>query len=249
MKEGICFELKLPTSWAELTTAQQLYVFFLLAEGYTPSAVRIFCLLRWSGMKVLKRMEGDRWLIRWREKEGIVSDALIADAAGQLAFLDVPPAMPVRPESIDGHRALPADFMGVPFQTFLCVENLYQGWLHTEDEGIILQMADLLYCSEGIRLSKAEQVAVCFWVISLKKMLAARFCHFFRPVAEAEGNLLEAGYTSAERIQEVMDTQIRALTKGDVTKEAEVLQLDTWRALTELNAQAKEYEDIRRDSK
>ena len=49
--------------------------------------------------------------------------------------------------------------------------------------------------------------------------------------------------------QEAMDAQIRALTKGDVTKEAEVLQLDTWRALTELNAQAKEYEELRRNNK
>ena len=34
-----------------------------------------------------------------------------------------------------------------------------------------------------------------------------------------------------------MNAQIRALTKGDVTKEKEILALDTWRALTELNAQ------------
>ena len=38
--------------------------------------------------------------------------------------------------------------------------------------------------------------------------------------------------------------QIRALTKGDITKEKEILSLDTWRALTELNAQAKEYKQI-----
>ena len=50
-------------------------------------------------------------------------------------------------------------------------------------------------------------------------------------------------------LQESMDAQIRALTKGDVTKEAEVLQLDTWRALTELNAQAKEYEELRKINK
>ena len=41
-----------------------------------------------------------------------------------------------------------------------------------------------------------------------------------------------------------MDAQIRALTKGDITKEKEILSLDTWRALTELNAQAKEYKQL-----
>ena len=46
-----------------------------------------------------------------------------------------------------------------------------------------------------------------------------------------------------------MNAQIRALTKGDVTKEAEVLALDTWRALTELNVQAKEYKELNAKTK
>ena len=46
-----------------------------------------------------------------------------------------------------------------------------------------------------------------------------------------------------------MDTQIRALTKGDITKEREVLQMDVHRALTELDAQAKEYEELKRETK
>lgn len=43
-----------------------------------------------------------------------------------------------------------------------------------------------------------------------------------------------------------MNAQIRALTKGDITKEKEILSLDTWRALTELDAQAKEYEEMKK---
>ena len=34
-----------------------------------------------------------------------------------------------------------------------------------------------------------------------------------------------------------------------ITKEKEVLAMDTWRALTELDAQVKDYEDIKRNSK
>ena len=47
-------------------------------------------------------------------------------------------------------------------------------------------------------------------------------------------------------LQESMNAQIRALTKGDITKEKEVLHLDTWRALTELDALAKEAEEFNR---
>ena len=42
-----------------------------------------------------------------------------------------------------------------------------------------------------------------------------------------------------------MNAQIRALTKGDITKEKEVLNMDTWRALFELDAQAKEAQELR----
>ena len=45
-------------------------------------------------------------------------------------------------------------------------------------------------------------------------------------------------------LKDAVNAQIRALTKGDVTKEKEVLAIDTWRALTELDALAKEYDDF-----
>ena len=43
-----------------------------------------------------------------------------------------------------------------------------------------------------------------------------------------------------------MNAQIRALTKGDITKEAEVLKMDVWRALTELDAIAYENQELDR---
>ena len=46
-----------------------------------------------------------------------------------------------------------------------------------------------------------------------------------------------------------MNAQIRALTGGDITKEREVLKMDCWRALTELDAKAKDYEDMRKAAK
>jgi uncharacterized protein YbjQ (UPF0145 family) len=46
-----------------------------------------------------------------------------------------------------------------------------------------------------------------------------------------------------------MNAQIRALTGGDITKDEAVLSMDTWRALTELDAKAKEVEDIKRQTK
>ena len=44
---------------------------------------------------------------------------------------------------------------------------------------------------------------------------------------------------------EVVDAEIRALTGGDITKEAQVLQSDCWRALTELDAKAREAREMK----
>ena len=218
------FDLSLPKSWAELTSAQQIYVYFLLSEGYDAAAIRSFCLLR--------------FLSAWQ----------LAAAATELAFLNELPQVPMRPECIDGHKALPADLMGVAFEKYLCLDNLYQGFLRTQDEGIIRDMAAILYDAQDIRLTKTQTVAVFYWFASVKTMLRNRFTSLFQPFDPTHDNML-GGASLAIHLQEAMDAQIRALTKGDVTKEAEVLQLDTWRALTELNAQAKEYEELRRNSK
>ena len=43
-----------------------------------------------------------------------------------------------------------------------------------------------------------------------------------------------------------INIQLRALTDGDVTKEAAVKAIDCWRALTELDAKAKQAEEFRR---
>ena len=73
----------------------------------------------------------------------------------------------------------------------------------------------------------------------VKGMFADLFPHFFRPT---DGS-------AASSMMEVMNNQIRALTGGDVTKESEILAIDTWRALTELDAKAREAEEFNRKMK
>ena len=47
-------------------------------------------------------------------------------------------------------------------------------------------------------------------------------------------------------VRETTLAQIRALTDGDVTKEEAVLNVDTWTALAELDAKARDAEETRR---
>ena len=75
-------------------------------------------------------------------------------------------------------------------------------------------------------------------------MFARRFSDVFQPATANAESLLGSSPSIGSQLQEAMASQIRALTKGDITKEKDILAMDTWRALTELNAQAKEYKHL-----
>ena len=51
------------------------------------------------------------------------------------------------------------------------------------------------------------------------------------------------------RLREATNAQIRALTGGDITKENQIMNMDTHRALTELDAKAREAEEYRKMAK
>ena len=166
-------------------------------------------------------------------------------------FLDEIPTTPVRVSRIGRHRALPANFEEVPFEKYLYVENLFQGFLHTQDDGLLTQITQILYDSEKIKPTKAEQVNTFYWVVAMKQYFATQFPHFFQPVdaLEKDGDLLKSTPSLYTRLRDATNAQIRALTGGDITKEPTIMKMDTIRALTELDALTREAEKFRRQSK
>ena len=239
-------DLKVPASWEELTDNQLRYLFGLIAQDLSVVEVRTYCLLHWSGLKVLYKY-GTGWWCKFVDDEFMITAVQVNAAIGALKWIGTPPPRPVRISRIGKHRALPADFQEVPFETYLICDNLYQGYLTTRDKGLLQQMGQHLYSSDEIELTDAERISVFYWFASLKDMLARQFKHFFQPLsAQSDGNMFDQGRSQYEIIYHAVNAQIRALTKGDVTKEKEVLAIDTWRALTELDALAKEYEEFNR---
>ena len=83
---------------------------------------------------------------------------------------------------------------------------------------------------------------VIHWWAQVKGMFGDLFPHFFKTAGAADGS-------EAPDMRTIMDNQIRALTGGDITKEKDVLDMDVWRALTELDAKAKEAEDFKKSMK
>jgi hypothetical protein len=241
----ITIDLKAPKCWEELTDNQLRYVFGLIAQGLTAPELKTYCLIHWSGMQVMHKY-GKGWMCKFADDEFVVTAEQVNAAIGSLNWLDEVPVMPVRIEKIGKHRALPANFQDVPFETFIICDNLYQGYLSTKNEKLLEYMAAQLYESNDLKLTDAERLNVFYWFASLKAYLAHEFSHLFSPIftIDREDNMFKPRIEKYNLLKDAVNAQIRALTKGDVTKEKEVLAIDTWRAFTELDALAKEYDEF-----
>ena len=235
--------LIVPRGWHELDDKQLRYLFGLLADDYSSAEIRTLCLFRWSGMKVLYRHNLD-FVVRLGSEEFTLTVTEVTDAIEALKWLDEIPSFPVRLSHIGQFTALPSDFLSVPFEKYIYCDNLYQGYLHTNDDSLIDEMMKVLYDGWNSKGLPLERISTFYWFASLKQYFAKTFHHFFQQTGGTDGNLLGSAKSIGEQVTEAMNAQIRALTKGDITKEKEVLAMDCWRALTELNAQAKEYNEL-----
>lgn len=245
------FNITLPTSWAELSDEQLHMVYSLFARDLSSAEVKTLCLMKWNGLQVLSQLPDKRFLIKREKEEVILSTRQIQQATSVLDFLDSFAPMPVRIARIGDYNALPADFEKVPFEQFLYVENLFQGYLNTQSDELLLQMAQVLYASDHVKPDKAHLVGIFYWMASLKQYFARLFPNFYKPAgANSDGNLLGGGQSDLySQLRESTNAMIRALTGGDITKEAAIMKMDTWRALTELDAKAREAEEIRKATK
>ncbi len=239
--QTISINFIVPQGWHELSDKQLRYVYQLLANEFATNEVKTLCLLQWSGTKVIGRQDSGAYLLKKGKILFEVTPLTLAELLPHLDWLGSIPTVPVRLSKINRQHALPADFSEVPFETFIICDNLYQGYLTTQNDELLDQLGATLY-GKSMTFKPYERINIFYWFAALKDTFSRKFPDFFQPIdAATGGNLLGS---SAASVEDAMNAQIRALTKGDVTKEGEVLALDTHRALTELNAQAREYKEL-----
>jgi hypothetical protein len=247
MKE---FNIILPTSWAELSDKQLLMVYSLFARDLSAAEVKTLCLMKWNRLQLLASLPRKRFLIKRGKEEIVLRLRQIQQAATVLDYLDSFAPIPVRVAQIGKYHALPADFEKVPFEKYLYIENLFQGYLNTQSDELLLQMAQVLYASDHVKPSKAQFVGIFYWIASLKQYFASQFPNFYKPANNTDNNLIGNGQPDIYRqLRDSTNAMIRALTGGDITKEERILKMDTWRALTELDAKAREAEELRKITK
>ena len=153
---------------------------------------------------------------------------------------------------LEGAEAVAANLDGLSFGDYLKCENLYQGFLSSQNIAALEQMLPLLYRTEDgdyaveVEATPARCYSVLLWWMGAKDVLSA-----LNPrLVGAGGGDDDVGDDApmAQQQRESMNAQIRALTDGDVTKEPQVLATDVHRALTELDAKIRDAATLKAQS-
>jgi len=239
--------LTCPRSWSEMTQEQLRYALHIIGCGmYNSVEGRTLMLLRFTGIEVRKKSIGG-WACsvpvcsangKRKRHSFFLQTWQVQDMIRQLEYVDSYETMNVRLESIQGFKAVHALLRGVRFWDYLQMEKYYQIYLDRKMTAMALKLAQLLYPGGVTAIDDAELTGCIMWYSYVKKEMHRFFPHFFKPAPVAQGK--------AVNFLEQMNAQIRALTDGDITKEQAVYDKDCWRALTELDAKAREAEEFRR---
>ena len=253
--------LTAPTSWRALSQEQLLTVFDLMAIEQEPTAVKTYMLIYFCGLHVIRhtRFGWKFWtMVDGRKRVVYLTTSEIQGFTRQFDFIDQVEDMDCRLDAVCGLHAADALLQqGVTFNEYLHAEKYYQLFVETKDMEYIDNLAQWLYHDshgraagygdavddhgkvvEDVTLTPGERVGTLLWFVHVKQVLARSFPHFFKKT------VVEDGEPEPVNFIELYNIQLRALTGGDVTKEDTVLRLDCWRALTELDAKAREAEEL-----
>lgn len=235
--------IELPTSWEKLSQDELAGVYLLMSSVETEELpLHVFMFLAHG--RVIRTADNG-FLCSFTTDSGCevpvtLKPEQLVTMMNELDFLKSPGDYPVRLEIIQNRKAVNHELHGVKFSDYIALENYYQGFIVSKDPAILPRIADILYPGDVfISLSPTEALNVINWMIQIKANFSGSFPNFFRPVSDdSHGEQMSQ--------LEIMNNEIRALTGGDLTKEADILASDCWRALTELDFKAKEAEEFNR---
>ena len=156
----ISINLNVPQGWHELDDAQLRYVYSLIAKEFAADEIKTLALLHFSGCKVIARHDKNSFLLKQGKDVFQTSGTLIAEVIPSLSWLDAIPVSPVRLKKLRNHASVDAEFQGVPFETYIVVENLYQGFLSTQKDALLDDLAHVLYPGCSATLTPEERISI-----------------------------------------------------------------------------------------
>lgn len=239
--------LRIPEGWGQLTQEELrevLRLYTLLGEKGMDSVKSAF-LCSANNMTVVRKTDIG-WLCTIGKDKFILNTELLPDIFSHMEWIDHPEQMTDRLQHVGKYEARDMWLRTLPFGHYLMLENFYQAFLASEDPSLLGRMARVLYNvpddAKDFHPEPYELNATFMWYTAVKRRFAEEFPNFLKPAAGQE-----TGTAASQK--DIMAAQIRILTKGDITKNDAILKSDTWSALLELDALAKEAEEFKNKMK
>jgi hypothetical protein len=255
--------ITLPTAWKELTPRQLLYISFLITQReLTPVQLRTAALIRFSGIRILEKTGDTEWYCRYQKQEFILTDSLALALSNKLQFLTATMGEITPLPQMGGYIHVDPRLHETPFRQYVAAENYFQAFIFTRKEHFLNCLCAVFYShkknaknrpTDTFNDGQTDERARTFqhlplhvrytaflWYYGLKNVLANAFPHFF---VHRENNIEENEKTAPPNMRLIINSMIRALTGGDVTKTDTVYLAETWAALAELDAKALEYKE------
>lgn len=240
----------IPKGWEELTAEQLRFVIRLLwlYNGHADwqQRVQTAAFVHFADIEVVSHTD-QGWLCRERRHGAtfLLDPELLPSIMQHVEWMTKTERMTVRIEQVEGHKAVDFELQELPFGKYLEAENNFQSYLQSKKESCLVELARILYLvpdgSDAPELREEILMGAFLWFNAAKQLLGQQFPNFLKPASGKQEDITQ------ESLIESMRAQIRLLTKGDVTKQKYILEeTDTWTALAELDALAKEAEEIKR---
>lgn len=245
-------DISIPSSWAKLSQKQLRMVFsFLSSDQLTMTQCKLLVAFRLAGIRFYGIHDSGA-LVRFNGIFYVLDDEDILNFVHAVDFIEDDPDFPVRIFEIKHRKAVHPLLRELSFAQWLAIENLYFGFIATKDISHINEILSILYPKSGIfspvvksfksRNLDFTHINALKWLAAFKNYLSRRYPEIYRNLSSESSDSAPA--LSKQSVVESMNAQIRALTKGDITKKEAVLNMDVHSALTELDALALEARKI-----
>lgn len=241
--------LQTPASWADLNQRQLRRVLNILARHGLGQKSQTHIMLLLTGLQPRRRAIGGQSYATADGQRIVLTNDKAAALTDHFQWTQHPEQCAARLEHLAYNRRLrplPLLFHGVPFSRWLAVESAYRTTLDNPCTDTAARLIQRLYLREDGTPARrppiatpAEQLGAMQWMAYLHAQFAKHFAYLFRPAEDSRHTTF----------LDTANTLTRALTDGDITRETVVMQTDVWRALTELDAKAKEASQAQKQTK
>ena len=250
--------LTAPQSWKELSPKQLIYISWLMCRGnLTEKEFHTYAFVRLTGIKVLNKVD-DTWHCKYKKNHFTLSAEQVLSFSGQFTWLtqSIGEVTPLPELKKIAHQDV--RLRKLPLEQYLACENYYQAYLFTKKEEFLNKLIASFYLgdeefNDGYTAERAElfeklsfhiRHTVFLWFYGLKSVFQKQFPNFFQKVESTFDEKPQAPNMLTQ-----INNMIRMLNGGDITKTETIYKIDTWEALAELDAKARENKELERRMK